>query len=419
MFGAKKKARKTTRVRVPDHLVKTRRNLMLLSSALTCAILVVCLVGAWGIAARTSRQGNIAAMSDVVANSLELTPQALQGGASTVDQALAQAAYATLQDGAAQDGAAQETESQGPAGYAAAIKSEDRTSPALVAAWRPFVLLELADGTVKFAIDPQWGEPQETIMSRDDAVELVQGALDTVRGHASSASASRSATHAATHTAQAGPTTWLWSTYVLCVNPRGMGNPGGDVVSFYEDDDLSGYADEGLIAARAYVFVDQTPALTNLSNLAVALAAVGAVGCVLLVMVCRAVVGRALAPAVAAWEAQQRFVGRASHELKTPLASLTSALDVLDAHAGQTVASQERWLSNMREDVDQMAGMACTLLGALDPGVDVGAGADMGDGGNACGSGDADAGADVDAGDDRAAPVASSATSPAVNGEEL
>ena len=186
---------------------------------------------------------------------------------------------------------------------------------------------------------------------------------------------------------------------MLCVNPKGMGNPGGDVVSLHEDDDLIAYADEGLIAARAYVFVDQTPALTSLSDLAVALAAVGAVGCVLLVLACRAVVGRALAPAADAWEAQQRFVGRASHELKTPLASLTSALDVLDAHAGQTVASQERWLSNMREDVDQMAGMACTLLGALDPGVDVGA----------------DAATDADP----TGSAASSATSPATNGEEL
>lgn len=399
MFGAKKTAHKTARVRVPGHLAKTRRNLILLSSALTCAILVICLAGAWVIAARTARQGSIAAMSDVVANSLELTPQALQGGAPTVEQALAQAQarYAASQDAGA----------QGSASYAAAIKSEDRTSSGLVAAWRPFVLLELADGTVKFAIAPQWGEPQEVIMSRDDAVGLVQGAIDAVHGRASGAPASHEATQTATHTAQAGPTTWLWSTYVLCVNPRGMGNPGGDTVSFYEDDGLSAYADEGLIAARAFVFVDQTPALTNLTGLAVALAAVGAVGCVLLVLVCRAVVGRALAPAAAAWEAQQRFVGRASHELKTPLASLTSALDVLDAHAEQTVASQQRWLSNMREDVDQMAGMACTLLGALDPGVDVDA--DVGVG----------AGADTDAGDDRVVPGASSATSSAVNGEEL
>ena len=388
MFGAKKTARKIARVRVPGHLAKTRRSLILLSSALTCAILVICLVGAWGISARTSRQGNIAAMSDVVANSLELTPQALQGGAPTVDQALA---YAASQDAGA----------HGSASYAAAIKSEDRTSPGLVAAWRPFVLLELADGTVKFAIAPQWGEPQEVIMSRDDAVGLVQGAIDAVHGRASGAPASHEATQTATHTAQAGPTTWLWSTYVLCVNPRGMGNPGGDVVSFYEDDDLSAYADEGLIAARAYVFVDQTPALTNLTSLAVALASVGAVGCVLLVLACRAVIGRALAPAAAAWEAQQRFVGRASHELKTPLASLTSALDVLDAHADQTVASQKRWLFNMREDVDQMAGMACTLLGALDPGVDV----------------DADVG--VGSGADPAGSATSSATSPAANGEEL
>lgn len=388
MFGAKKTAHKTTRVRVPGHLAKTRRNLILLSSALTCAILVICLMGAWGVAAHTSRQGNVAAMSDVVANSLELTPQALQGGVPTVDQALA---YAASQDALA----------QGSASYAAAIKSEDRMSPGLVAAWRPFVLLELADGTVKFAIAPQWGEPQEAIMSRDDAVGLVQGAIDAVHGRASGAPASHEATQTATHTAQAGPTTWLWSTYVLCVNPRGMGNPGGDVVSFYEDDDLSAYADEGLIAARAYVFVDQTPALTNLTSLAVALASVGAVGCVLLVLACRAVIGRALAPAAAAWEAQQRFVGRASHELKTPLASLTSALDVLDAHADQTVASQERWLFNMREDVDQMAGMACTLLGALDPGVDV----------------DADVG--VGSGADPAGSATSSATSPAANGEEL
>lgn len=388
MFGEKNTAYKTARVRVPGHLAKTRRNLILLSSALTCAILVICLMGAWGVAAHASRQGNVAAMSDVVANSLELTPQALQGGVPTVDQALA---YAASQDALA----------HGPASYAAAIKSEDRTSPGLVAAWRPFVLLELADGTVKFAIAPQWGEPQEVIMSRDDAVGLVRGAIDVVHGRASGAPASHEATQTAAHTAQAGPTTWLWSTYVLCVNPRGMGNPGGDVVSFYEDDDLSAYADEGLIAARAFVFVDQTPSLTNLTSLAVALASVGAVGCVLLVLACRAVIGRALAPAAAAWEAQQRFVGRASHELKTPLASLTSALDVLDAHADQTVASQECWLFNMREDVDQMAGMACTLLGALDPGVDV----------------DADVG--VGSGADPAGSATSSATSPAANGEEL
>ncbi|WP_304337795.1 hypothetical protein [Collinsella tanakaei] len=86
---------------------------------------------------------------------------------------------------------------------------------------------------------------------------------------------------------------------------------------------------------------------------------------------------------------------------------MTSALDVLDAHADQTVASQKRWLYNMREDVDQMAGMACRLLGALDPGVDVDA--------------DVGAGADADAGPgaDSAGSATSSATPPAVNGEEL
>lgn len=347
--------KKNLRPRIPQHLAGARRRLTLISCALTCSILVACLVGAWGIAAYTARQGNIAAMSDVVVNSVELTPRALQGGSPTVDEALRRA----------EEDAAGKMDPQGIGAYASAIQSEDRTSPALVPAWRPFVLLELPDGTVKFAIAPQWGDPQEVIMGREDAVRLVQTALDSSRG---GSPASRNATH----TAQAGPATWLWSTYVLCVNPKGMDAPGGAVVSFFEDGDLGHYADEGLLAARAYVFVDQTPANANLASIAAALAVVGLLGCVLLALTCRKMVDRALAPAAGAWDAQQRFVSRASHELKTPLASLAAALDVLDAHADQTVASQDRWLANMRADVDQMAGMACTLLSSLDAGVDVG-----------------------------------------------
>lgn len=361
MFGSVFARKGSLRPVAPRHLARARRRLVLLSCVLTCAVLVACLAGAWGIAAYTSRRGSIAAMSDVVVNSLELTPQALQGGEPSVERALQRVEEARSQEGVQRDGAQ----------YAGAIMSEDRTSPALVAAWRPFVLLELADGTVKFAIAPQWGDPDEFIMSRGDAVQLAQSALETVCAAESDPAASRAASRGATHEAQAGPTTWLWSTYMLCVNPKGMGNPGGDVVSFNEDGDLGHYGDEGMVAARAYVFVDQTPALASLSNLAITLASIGVAGCALLVFVCHLVVSRALQPAIDAWRAQQSFVGRASHELKTPLASLTSSLDVLDAHADQTVASQGRWVSNMREDVDQMATMACTLLSALDSGIDV------------------------------------------------
>lgn len=44
------------------------------------------------------------------------------------------------------------------------------------------------------------------------------------------------------------------------------------------------------------------------------------------------------------------------------MASLSSNLDALMANADETVASQERWTKNMREDIDELADRTCKLL---------------------------------------------------------
>lgn len=44
------------------------------------------------------------------------------------------------------------------------------------------------------------------------------------------------------------------------------------------------------------------------------------------------------------------------------MASLSSNLDALVANSAETVASQERWTKNMREDIDELADRTCKLL---------------------------------------------------------
>ena len=65
-----------------------------------------------------------------------------------------------------------------------------------------------------------------------------------------------------------------------------------------------------------------------------------------------------------AWERQERFVADASHELKTPLASMSATLDALTASPGHTVGEQARWTGYLRQDLDEMDGLVRGLLDA-------------------------------------------------------
>ena len=122
---------------------------------------------------------------------------------------------------------------------------------------------------------------------------------------------------------------------------------------------------DGYLAGRMLGMLDVTPDVASLTSLAKMLAVLGALGCASLVLVCRRMVCRALKPAEDAAARQREFVVRASHELKTPLASLSATIDALEANAGETVGSQRRWLDNMRAEVDEMAARVCELLAGL------------------------------------------------------
>lgn len=157
--------------------------------------------------------------------------------------------------------------------------------------------------------------------------------------------------------------TWKCATEIAVTSPRYSKDATGDSgVSLYSDGRLEGYEKDGYLAARVYAFVDITSSVIYLRRMAIFLTAVGVAGCAVLVLVCRRIIDRALVPVAESQARQREFLIKASHELKTPMASLSSNLDALVANSAETVASQERWTKNMREDIDELADRTCKLL---------------------------------------------------------
>ncbi len=71
---------------------------------------------------------------------------------------------------------------------------------------------------------------------------------------------------------------------------------------------------------------------------------------------------RAIAPIKTAWQQQNDFLSDASHELRTPLAVIQTNLDVVLDNRDETVASQDKWLGNIREESVHMAKLVDSLL---------------------------------------------------------
>ena len=71
---------------------------------------------------------------------------------------------------------------------------------------------------------------------------------------------------------------------------------------------------------------------------------------------------RAIAPIEAAWEKQKQFVADASHEIKTPLTTIRTNVDVLLSHPDSTVDAQKKWIYYIKNEADRMAALTEELL---------------------------------------------------------
>ncbi len=108
--------------------------------------------------------------------------------------------------------------------------------------------------------------------------------------------------------------------------------------------------------------LDVTQSQAMLRSLTTTLLAVAAIMLLFLLLVCTFFANRAIAPLREAFNKQRRFVADASHELKTPLSIITANYDALLAHREETIDSQMRWLTHLRQGTDRMTRLTGDLL---------------------------------------------------------
>lgn len=334
-------ARHACETRRKGGLAATRSRLWWTSSALACVVLVAALVGAWGFSATTAYESAATLLYGTM-TSERPSPDALRGGHATATEALAAFAWPERDDV-----------------LPMSISRDIATWDGLSGFHEAFVALYAPDGAVTLLRrPPRVTTGEDADFTDEEAAELIEGASAAFAGGRARFWWDRLLT--------VGGRTFLWDSAVVCVNPDYDPETGENAdTAWYASGDLQDYVADGYLAGRMLGMLDVTPDVASLTSLAKMLAALGACGCALLVLVCRRMVCRALKPAEDAAARQREFVVRASHELKTPLASLSSTIDALEANGGETVGSQRRWLDNMRAEVDEMAARVCELLKGL------------------------------------------------------
>ena len=320
-------------------LESLRTRLWRLSSMLTCGVLAVALVGTWVANAVVMANSNRSILLNVLGQAV--TPGDLMWAQEHAD---ARVDYA-LDDRYRENAKQGQDQGQFPWPYGTASDSAAASGPIPADSFRVAVF---DDGGVAFLDSGQY------VMSYEDTVSLVERAID-VRADGGPKMPEQ--------ISKVSGSTWLWTTQISATNPvYDPADPESSVITLYASGDLSDYGNDGLVAARVFAFVDITPSVTQLKWLALVLGVAGVAGCAVLVLVCRKIIDRALVPVAESQARQREFLIKASHELKTPMASLSSNLDALVANSAETVASQERWTKNMREDIDELADHTCKLL---------------------------------------------------------
>lgn len=110
------------------------------------------------------------------------------------------------------------------------------------------------------------------------------------------------------------------------------------------------------------LFQDFEPETNLLHSLITALAIIGVICLLLSLIASFYMANRAMIPIESAWEQQKAFLADVSHELRTPLTIMQTNLGiVLDTPEG-TIASQKKWLHNIKEEADAMTKLVHSLL---------------------------------------------------------
>lgn len=119
-------------------------------------------------------------------------------------------------------------------------------------------------------------------------------------------------------------------------------------------------SENGAITKVAFIETSESKAI--LGNIIKIFAVITGVLLFAIWLISRWFAGRSVAPIEEAYNRQRRFIQDASHDLKTPVAIMKTNLELMSSHPGESVASQEEWLSNIRLETNRMDDLTARLL---------------------------------------------------------
>ena len=99
-----------------------------------------------------------------------------------------------------------------------------------------------------------------------------------------------------------------------------------------------------------------------LQNLIFTFSWVGLLALVVIFLISRFFANRTIHPIAAAWEKQNQFIADASHELKTPLTTIHTNIDVLLSRSDPTKKDEYKWLGYIKAETERMTRLTNDLL---------------------------------------------------------
>ncbi|MCK5811270.1 MAG: HAMP domain-containing histidine kinase [Clostridiales bacterium] len=87
------------------------------------------------------------------------------------------------------------------------------------------------------------------------------------------------------------------------------------------------------------------------------------IGAIILVLLGNLVMTKkAIEPIKKAWEKQKRFVGDASHELRTPISAIKTNMEIVSEDDNKTIGEHRKWIDNIDQETNRMSELVNKLL---------------------------------------------------------
>lgn len=122
------------------------------------------------------------------------------------------------------------------------------------------------------------------------------------------------------------------------------------------------FVKERMVGGERIYFFDFTSAQKILTSLIYTFFAISIFVFLVFVFISLYFANRAIAPIKEAFFKQQDFISDASHEIKTPLTSINTNIDVMLGNEDRTIKEEKKWLYNIKKEIQRLSKLTNDLL---------------------------------------------------------